>query len=1339
MTGAPPGRLRVLTLGIERFGARVDAEEGPGGRALAFAPGRADDVADALGSYGYVRIPAGEDLAGDAITDLIRDACEGLGADDLLIVHVVSHGYLNAGGSLCILGHDGLEAGFNNVDALVQRVDSDARLPRTLFFLDLCHAGSVPRAGWQLVALAKRRAWVIAACEANQQAYGGRFSTAVANVLRRLHAGGLDIGPATPFIPLPTVAREIRREVISLAARENELAQQVTSSLVDLADDPVDLPFFPNPRFVTAPIVQARPRVDSGIEPFLADVDEALDASHFMTRASGYGGAAAGCFSGREDELRSLSDWFDGVDARLLRVVVGGPGSGKSALVGVVVCAAHPVLSGPTEPVWRHVQRVPRVNRRFAAVHARHRTVAEISASLMNQLGLSGDEPLLTELESGEPPIVVIDALDEAEKPGDLIDQLLLPLLTITRKDGKPICRMLLAMRPWSEFGRILGMARSDDSLVDLDQVPVDRLSRELDGYVYKLLYAYPPYDKREYAGARATFAQGVAETLTSEDRPPGPFLIAGMYAHHLVTAYQPIEENRKAWHIARKVPRSLESLLELDLSTREASPWLRPILTVLAHARGEGMPVSVAEAAARRLAPASPGPSSDEMLKLAGFYLRRATDVDGISVYRLFHQGLADHLRRQPGPDGPAADEVAALIFEGLLDHLDPGGFGVRRWDLAVPYLLRHAVQHAQEAGQVAGLLTDPEFLVQADLDQLDIAGADWLPAVENLAAAGDERRTQLAVAASIHGQDELVDRLSRRTDGNGLPWSPAWSTRPPADMTAEAIAAGDDGTVAVAYSGGIVALLAAGTGKSIIGVASGSRPRRVGIGFLAGRRVLVTDAQDEIALRDGVNGALVRTHQEAASNDDWQSAAAEWGLPVEALPRAAPNEDRAIVNGVLVTVWFQGDDGDLRVGSPVTKPGTRLRCFTVGGVAHAVSFDTVSTSKWNFYRHRRDLSVWNLERGTLVRRIVLPDECLDVAPTRDGDLLVRMRDAVTYLRAQPLPVTVENEPATVMVVSGSRPEPPEVGPSFDVTYEGAIDSSEGLLLLRRKIAWAFEDFVASSRVRERLGDEPISGATAHQQWISFHLGLLRLPEDLLAYWRFRIGHNVPPEWMTPGEGWVHLMADVDEPVVLIPAFHDQVGVFASREGMLVEYIKRIWIGRPFPASGGIGAAATQMLWLASEDPRAFYASPKGLVPMEEAIDSFTTDLGDQIIALRSAEAFNDDATVVSRAAKLADVLRSVVHLPLAAPDSWWATVRAQAMDYVRQVAGKRAAQLAVVDLRIGRSYADVVAAGDSDPADDITLPEGAADSGVVADCLRPSLRSEAGVHAPGRVMRGS
>ena len=165
-------------------------------------------------------------------------------------------------------------------------------------------------------------------------------------------------------------------------------------------------------------------------------------------------------------------------------------------------------------------------------------------------------------------------------------------------------------------------------------------------------------------------------------------------------------------------------------------------------------MPEQVAErAAAALLADAVPrrpvsGGRDGSALRRLRFYLRRDIDVDGSTLYRLFHQGLADQLRADAAEDATAGNpSPAAQVWQHLyaMIPVEPGGS--RQWQHAAPYLLRHAAQHADAAGHLEDLLQDTGFLIRADPDTL----APLVAALPAAAAGGAADTYRASYAAHV------------------------------------------------------------------------------------------------------------------------------------------------------------------------------------------------------------------------------------------------------------------------------------------------------------------------------------------------------------------------------------------------------------------------------------------------------------------------------------------------------------------------------------------------------------------------------------------------------------
>ncbi|MFC8849634.1 MULTISPECIES: hypothetical protein [unclassified Micromonospora] len=803
MTGGSAGRRRAISIGVPTFGAATGADS-LARAPLPFVRERVPAVSAALRRFGYTVTECLDEpqLSGAGLPELIWREARECGPDGLLVVHLISHGLLTDDGALYVVGADGRHHPEGQVTEWVRRIGHFPELPAALFLLDLCHAGAAARQPWHLSTTdGAGRAWVIAASAPHQQAFRGRYSAAVANVLNMLAGADAHTDAEQRHLPLERVAAALRREVRRLVDQDGALPQEVTGSLWDIAAGSPDVPFFPNPGFLGGGRRAVRARVDVAVAPFLDDVDEALDPVHFMEVASGMKGhRGPGCFSGRSRELRALTAWCDGHGEPWLRVVTGGPGAGKSAVIGVIVCAAHHVLNEPTRRIWDTADWAPRVNHHLAAVHARQRGVAEIVASLAGQLALpplDGRSWSVPELvarigELAIPPVIVLDALDEAEQHRQVMSRLLLPLADARRPDGRPVCRLLVGMRPWPEFAPLRELAEGAGGLIDLDAADRWQLERDIERYVDTLLRYHPPYDRVEYAGARASFAHALAANLV-HDRPDddehrwGEFLVAGLYTYHFVAAYEPVVDNARARELAAAVPRTLPGLLELDLSTRTQA-WLRPVLTVLAHARGDGMPAAViGDAAAAFAAEADPAADASSPLshrqRITGaldagrFYLRVSADVDGTTLYRLFHQGLSDHLRRGDGT--PQAVGLAEAMLAPLASMEGTG----RRWDLAEPYLRRHAVTHCAESGRLDLLADDAEFLVHGEphavAELLAARQVSWLTPddIARLRRPTRSRRYALAVAALLGGAPDAASALCRPPGQPPLDWVPAWA----------------------------------------------------------------------------------------------------------------------------------------------------------------------------------------------------------------------------------------------------------------------------------------------------------------------------------------------------------------------------------------------------------------------------------------------------------------------------------------------------------------------------------------------------------------------------------
>ncbi|WP_327713220.1 hypothetical protein OG912_38515 (plasmid) [Streptomyces sp. NBC_00464] len=1010
----------VLSLGI----ALTRTEEGDSPRfgldVLEDAPVHAARVAKILEEFRYTQRPTAAPEGQADHGKLVEAAVEAEDAD-VLIVHIVGHGELADGSSekLYILGSDGDRLG-RPVGGWIDLIEDHPRRhrPMTLFVLDVCYAGQAAVTAWHSrMDVDKRRAWVLAATGPDKQAFGYRLSQALVRVLARYRDLEVRFDPSLRYIPPGTVWRDIDSTVSELADRADGLPQTILTSLVPGHADLSHLPFFPNPSYTPQSTTPA-----PGLPPEIARLaDWAADPQHFMRRAGGGEPVDRdwdeGYFSGRTAQLDTLTAWLDDDTAAPgLRVVTGKAGAGKSALLGILLCAAHPALRRHTRPLWSGLDdHVPGENNRIAAVHARRLGLDDITASLTRQLRhittpdspMPSDEEtqdtagnpaqhLLNLLPPGSPPVtIVIDALDEALKPQDITTALLLPLARHAQTAAGRL-RLLVATREDSRFDQLLGLARDAGACTDLSTIAPHEVRRDVAVYAKRLLTADGPYTRGGLRSMRDTLAETIAETLTT-DAPTGreghdaeslewgEFLTAGLYIHHLLASL-PADTPEEAVRLGRAVPRRLPDLLELDLQRHADRIHLRPVLTVLAFAQGRGMPESVlVHAAAAFTVDGDPPLSLRDLFVLldgeARFYLRRDIDTDGTTLYRLFHEGLADWLRRPTSSPSAEAPPMTAnplpgqaeRLFERLLDCVPRDAAGGMLWQHAAGYLLRHTAQHAVDAGRIDELLDDAGYLQHADPHTL--AGALFY-------ARSDQARLNAAVYRASWGLHHTLPPAARRQflalDAARFRDTPLQDELPgDADWTVRWATGGQ-------VSPFLVRTLTGHTyGVRAVAVALlGDRPHAVTGGYEGSVRVWDLTTGTPVRTLTGHTGgvravavALLDGRPHAVTGG-YEGSVRVWDLTTGTPVRTLPGHTSG-VSAVEVTLLdgrphavTGGYDGSVRVWDLTT--GTLVRTLT----GHADEVRAVAVALLGGHPHAvtgsyRSVRVWDLTTGTPVREL--------------------------------------------------------------------------------------------------------------------------------------------------------------------------------------------------------------------------------------------------------------------------------------------------------------------------------------------------------------------------------
>jgi len=215
-TPKPTGARRALSIGVGQF-SETFAE-------LPYAAGLAAGLRAELGVLGYAcGDPVAAGWTSRSLGEQVRAAIRSASAADVLIVHVLTHGKVSDDtGKLYVVGSDGRPHDLADVEGWLTAVQDGDHPPLVLFVLDICEAGTAARLPWQgATADGTARAWVIAACAPQEQAFNGWLTQATTAVLRRLREGALDIDPSVEFVPLPKVAQpglvqRVRRPVPKL-------------------------------------------------------------------------------------------------------------------------------------------------------------------------------------------------------------------------------------------------------------------------------------------------------------------------------------------------------------------------------------------------------------------------------------------------------------------------------------------------------------------------------------------------------------------------------------------------------------------------------------------------------------------------------------------------------------------------------------------------------------------------------------------------------------------------------------------------------------------------------------------------------------------------------------------------------------------------------------------------------------------------------------------------------------------------------------------------------------------------------------------------------------------
>ncbi|MFF4402267.1 caspase family protein [Streptomyces sp. NPDC001480] len=900
------------------------------------------------------------------LTDQLRAFCKApeRREDDLLAVYISGHGdVLTDGGDHVLYTWDTdpddiAYTALPTVD-LARAMLRDTMLRRLLLILDTCYSG---QGGNELAAAALERistTWrqatgsglvIVSSAQPHQQAKAGLFP----QLLNEAIGSWATAGHGPQELSLSSVVQQMNDHP------DRPGYQRINLALVGLTGEPPA--FLANPRHSTR-----LTDVDLAIQQ-AAEFDEQARrrdtelTTRLLVRAMGYHGDASQgwWFCGRHTALTDLTRWLDhpGTDgSAACRVVTAGPGSGKTAVLGLVAALAHPERrrTVPVDALGLAPHLVPDEGAVDVAIYAQSLTDSDVLHGMASAAQVRADTvgELLEALETRnsqqqQPFTVLIDALDEAATPDTLCSQVLRPLIAHSR--GR--IRLLLGTRP--HLLDRLGTphtAGGREEVIDLDS-PRYADHEALRSYTIRTLLEArrtSPY-RRNPEALRPVAAAVAAAAGTS-------FLVARITAGTLAAADHVVPDPHD--HTWRKSLPSLpgqamrdDLIRRLGTDAQRATDLLRP----LAFAEGQGLPWEDIWAP---LASTISGRTytDDELLWLrrtAGSYVVEATE-NGRSAYRLYHHALAEHLREHTDPQ-----TVHAAFTDVLTDRVPYRGDATRDWSRAHPYTLTHLATHATAARRLDDILNDTEYLVHAIPRRLTphlhhahtqpgrLAAAIYRTSLDVHATAPTALRRQvLALNAARAGATTQHQQLTHHIPhGN---WTPRWATGTDFSPPLRDTLTGHNDLVTA-----VTCTVLNGTPVAV----TGSHDRTVRVWDLTSGTQIGQPLTGRIGSLDSVAGTVLEGTPVAVTGGDYDGTVRVWdltsgtpiGQPLTGHTRRVTAVACTELEGTPVAVTGS-DDGTVRVwdltsGTPIGQPltghtlgVTAVACTELDGTPVAVT----------------------------------------------------------------------------------------------------------------------------------------------------------------------------------------------------------------------------------------------------------------------------------------------------------------------------------------------------------------------------------------------------------------
>jgi tetratricopeptide (TPR) repeat protein len=699
-------------LGVARFVGIGIGEYDDGHAPLERAVPDVDAFAGLLGDGFTITLMANP--AEQQVRDSLRALRGSMPKGGSLVVFWSGHAVPSPADGLRLLARD---SGSYQSDGL--GVSSDFAAPcaeaganQLLLVVDTCFSGEAVMAGevaariLRETASAKRPVWVgvLASCLPGETARDGVFGHRLVELLKA--------GPETPEL-------RVRWSSHAMFIRGDDLCDALIKEWDSAAQTPAYLSrgsavgMFPNPLY------------DPGAPERVVE--------HLLLAArGGEPQDDRSWFTGRTVEVDQVVAWVESGEAGL-HVVTGAAGTGKTAIIGRVVSLANPaererllaggVALGHADPRERSVD---------AHVHARGLTADRAADLLAGQLVRAGvltpqnarrnAAELVGQIQrvvqdGAEPPVVVIDGLDEARGQAFAIAEDL--VLRLARYAVVIVSTRELRRSPTDPS--LLDLLTVDAAVLDLDApASIERGRADVRAYVLARLAAVNPRMNPEAVAAHLAEQAAMAGN--------GQFLLARLVTDQLRAT--PVDTALPGWR--EKVSHSIGSAFDTDLAlagtpatpgqagTHRSTESARVLLSALTVAFGAGLPEDEWLACANALTSDDEAFDRDDViwvLDTLGRYIVQDGEA-GYAVYRIAHQCIADHIRppfaaSYSQPFDPDTGPVTAALLNRYRILLASGMPLTGSW-----YLRRYAWRHAAASGP-AGLellralaATEPQLL---------------------------------------------------------------------------------------------------------------------------------------------------------------------------------------------------------------------------------------------------------------------------------------------------------------------------------------------------------------------------------------------------------------------------------------------------------------------------------------------------------------------------------------------------------------------------------------------------------------------------------------------------